>query len=594
MSITDFFGGQHRHLQLERDQFGDSLAVGPALNGQGVIPWGISGSATIPGSPTLPDKDKPLPHVILRDYLYFTSGATLYKGPGVWEGAPYSCTIVKTYAHPITDICTYGGIGLLICFGNAADIIFWNEATGTETVLFAGERGYYIAPYAGYAIWNDARTGSRPTVIRQVTGGSIETRRIDHDPIAITTADAELFIITKQALYSFSGRVRDVMVNNPAYTVGGSQPPQIPGQEWSGDYTPFYQQGVFTERDDFRVFTGFGGRIMAWIAGGVHELIKTGDRAGWRSTGLTGQRCFGGTVSAGWLIVSIESDSETNDLWAYDGSGWWRLATQHIANGPWCWPMAVGSGSNARNFIIFQHGSSTFRLHRLTMIERNGDRYYPYPDTAYITTSMLDAGERDKVKAWRKVGAVFASPVLIGNTVSGDNVRLYLDYSTDCGTTWVNVYDQWSDAWAGSNGNSLAAMNFAISEALSGVMSRFIMLRVSWTSVLNWAPILTGLWVEYEVMDTPARRRKWQLRIHARDQEVDRDGAVFTRTGRELIAELWQAWQQDTILPFRDIDYDTTPVQRTVRIVGIGETVAHPADSAEWGDATIMLNLVEV
>ena len=137
-------------------------------------------------------------------------------------------------------------------------------------------------------------------------------------------------------------------------------------------------------------------------------------------------------------------------------------------------------------------------------------------------------------------------------------------------------------------------MNFVMESTLSGITSRFIMLRIRWSSVVDWAPILSSMWVEYEVLDNPARRRKWNLRLLARDQEVDRDGARLAKTGRQLTEDLWQAWESDTPMTFRDIDYDTDPVTRTVRIVGISEAVNQPADSNRWGQSTITLNLVEV
>src|SRR5262245_66541121 len=37
--VKDFFGGQRRALQMERDRSWDSEGVGPALFGQGVEPW---------------------------------------------------------------------------------------------------------------------------------------------------------------------------------------------------------------------------------------------------------------------------------------------------------------------------------------------------------------------------------------------------------------------------------------------------------------------------------------------------------------------------------------------------------------------------
>lgn len=344
------------------------------------------------------------------------------------------------------------------------------------------------------------------------------------------------------------------------------------------------------------MFTGFGNRILAWIAGGLHELVKTGDRAGWRNTGLTGRRCFGGTVAAGYLVVCIESESQKNEIWAYDGNGWWRIDSQPMpATGAWCNPICTGAGNGNNtahgytNVTIMSDGTNDYRLLRLADAKHSDGTYLPdHMGTAQAVTPMIDAGERDKPKAWRKLGVVFASPVLLGNTTSTDGVALTLDYSADGGETWVT-------AWSNNKvGNTLANMNFAVDVAISGLTSRFIMIRVTWGSVVDWAPVLTGIWVEYEVLNNPARRRKWNLRVHARDQEIDRDGQLFARTGRQLIESLWTAWKADTTLTFRDIDYDDDPVQRNVRIVGISESVLQPADSAQWGEATISLNLVEV
>lgn len=604
-AITDFIGGQHRHLQLERDRLGDGIGVGPDLGSQGVRPWPRRRDIILSNIATdLPDRDTPIPSVIVRNRLYFAIGHKLYiswSTDGVGTSQPSGfATVVKTYTDVITDLCIYGSKGVLIAFGSAADIIWRDLVANTETVLSAGERAFHLAAYAGYAIWDDARTASRPTVLRQVHGGGIDTRRIDHDPVRLTVADAYAYVVSRQAVYRYAGRVRDIMVNNPAYTIGGTQPAQIPGQEWSGDYEPFYQQGVYSERDDYRLFTGFGGRIFAWLAGGVQEYNPSGDRAGWKSTGLNGRRCFGGTVAAGWLLVSIESEDGDNEIWAYDGTGWWCVDSQtinpNILTGWWCNPISIGSGPSLNdpggfmNVLFFTHGSTTCSQFRLADQWQTDGTYLSNYNTnsSRAITSMIDAGERDKTKAWRKLGAVFASPVVLGNPLSVDALDVALDYSIDAGQSWVTVQS------SPRSPNSLANMNFVLEGALAGVTSRFIKLRVTWSSALDWAPILVGMWVEYEVLDNPARRRKWNLRITARDQEINRDGQVFTKTGRELIEDLWAAWESDTPMTFRDIDYDADPVQRTVRIVGISEAVAQPADANHWGHSTITLNLVEV
>jgi hypothetical protein len=376
-------------------------------------------------------------------------------------------------------------------------------------------------------------------------------------------------------------------VNNPAWTTSSAStvPQRIPGKEWSGDLKPFIQHGVHTERDDYRFVLGYGGRTLAWIAGSVMEFKPTGDRAGWRSTGLSGLQCYGACVAAGYVIVSLLSNAGNMELWAYDGNGWWCFGrTPYAASGNWCNPIPIGGGSQDHDITVFHHNTASVTTYRLA--NRSGGAVAFAPDAQFITP-LIDAGHRDKPKAWRKIGAVFAATETIGIT-SSDVVAVYLDYSIDNGQTWT-VGDTRS-----LTGNNLANMNFEMGRVLSGQTSTFLMLRIRWQSVSDWTPVLVGVWCEYEVLASPARRRKWAFTVHAQDQTVNRDGVTLSRTGRQLISELWAAWETDTVLLFRDIDYDDAPTARTVRITGISEAVAQPADSAEWGDSVITLNLVEV
>ncbi len=47
-------------------------------------------------------------------------------------------------------------------------------------------------------------------------------------------------------------------------------------------------------------------------------------------------------------------------------------------------------------------------------------------------------------------------------------------------------------------------------------------------------------------------------------------------------------------MPFKDVDHDAAPNVRQVRIVGIAEEVAKPADAGRWGESIVALTLVEV
>ncbi len=265
-----------------------------------------------------------------------------------------------------------------------------------------------------------------------------------------------------------------------------------------------------------------------------------GDRAGWRATGLSGRRCFGGTVAGGYVVVSIESHEGMNELWAWDGAGWWRLAQKAMAaTGRWIWPTALGGGGGGHDLMVFRDGEATVDLVRL---QHRSAAQHAFPSSATFVTPMIDAGERDKTKAWRKAGAVFAAPVRSGNLSSTDAVTVYLETSLDAGATWSEVASQTLA------GNTLVNSNVTLEAALTGAMSRFLMLRVRWESVSDWAPVLVGVWAEFEVMDSPARRRRWSFRVQARDQVVDRAGSPLSRTGRQLIAELWGAWESGTPL----------------------------------------------
>jgi hypothetical protein len=69
---------------------------------------------------------------------------------------------------------------------------------------------------------------------------------------------------------------------------------------------------------------------------------------------------------------------------------------------------------------------------------------------------------------------------------------------------------------------------------------------------------------------------------------------LHARTGREIAADLWTSWALDATLTLRDIDYDVTGEQYGVRIAGISEEIAKPADGGAWGESELKLTLVEV
>jgi hypothetical protein len=249
-----------------------------------------------------------------------------------------------------------------------------------------------------------------------------------------------------------------------------------------------------------------------------------------------------------------------------------------------CWPLFVAGAGNL-DLVCFRDGSSsvTYDLYRM---EYRDATNHNYNATGTFKTSLLDAGERDKIKVWRKIGAIYAAPEGRGNQASADQVTLELAYSSDGGASYT--------ATVTSTPSSPTVWTRNQEAELAGVSSRWLQLRVTMSSVSDWAPTLVGVWAEYELLDNPARRRRWTFKVHARDATVQRDGSVAARTGRQLAADLWADWSAGNTVAFKDVDYDATGLTYQVRIVGLAEEVAKPSDGGRWGESTLALTLVEV
>lgn len=589
----DFFGGQHRAYQLERDRAWDSIGVGPAFGGQGIEPWPFIRQLALTSTTPLTSALRRNPSAVIRDYVFFAVGATLYRTQPLTATTWATPNTMYTAPATITSIAYYGG-NILIGMGAANEILHLVYPGATSpAVLFAGERAHEIVSYGGFAMWSDARTDTAiaPQRIRQVTGSGLEFKLLDSPIRRLTVAQGKAIAATSVGMYDFTGRVNEVDVDNPAYNpndANETDPPTIRALRWFGEFDPYFQHGALVDTDDYAFIASFGGRLYAWVGKSVMEFNPSGERAGWRSTGLEGRACFGGCVAAGYLIVCIESRDGLSEVWAWNGAGWWLLIAQPIANNRFCWPINV-AGIGGYDLMLFRQGTTESHLIRLVW-RSDAENTYPFSGNAEFITSMIDAGERDKSKAWRKVGAVFAAPEKRGAGASVDPLNVWLDYSIDGGGTWQNV------AFRNITANTLASLNVTLDAdiASNAAVSRFLQLRVRWSSVLDWAPVLAGVWAEFELLDSPARRRRWQFTVTAADQLIDRDGSQLTRTGRQLIAELWASWQTGTTLTFRDLDYDADPTERRVRIVGIREVVPVPANAGKWGQSAVTLTLIEV
>jgi hypothetical protein len=284
------------------------------------------------------------------------------------------------------------------------------------------------------------------------------------------------------------------------------------------------------------------------------------------------------------LVVSIRNRAGEYELWAFDGTGWWLMRTTTLAAR--VWPLYL-AGAGAFDLLAFQDGDAgvAYDLYRMGYRDVS---LHAYGSSGGFVTSLLDSGERDADKSWRAIGAAFAAPAIRGNPASSDLVSLSLSWSIDGGETWTLAAVQ------NVNDPTQRVITLRANLDSAAAVSPFLQLKVAWTSVADWAPVLTGLWAEYAVLDAPARRRRWSLAVMARDGLIRRDGALSPKSGRQQISDLWTAWAGNATITLKDIDYDADSVTRQVRIVDIEETVAKPAEASRWGESSVRLTLVEV
>jgi hypothetical protein len=388
--------------------------------------------------------------------------------------------------------------------------------------------------------------------------------------------NGKVAIATRTSLYLMGGEPYPGEADDASVTADTSKAPA-----WLGDPEPLMTHGTFAADDDFLFLCSYRGRLYTWLAGRVAEFDDSQEQGRWQRIGPEGFACRGATVVGDWLIVAITSRYDLqHELWGFDGNGWWLLARRASPHA--IWPCPLGGAGN-RDLIVFRHSSLDYDLYRLKW----RDTTLPtYADAGAWTSSLLDAGDATRDKAWRAIGAAFAQPANRGKSDSADSVTIALEYSLDGGATWTPAASQ-SSTTAG-------ARTFTLQSAFATIpTSRHLQIRVSWSSVTDWAPVLVDVWAEYETLDNAPPRRRWELSITASDRRVRRDGALDAETGRQKIAALWDAWEAGATLAFNDIDHDADPVDYSVRIEEIEESAAKPNDAGRWGESRVALTLAE-
>lgn len=564
--ISDFVGGQHRALQLERDASWDSPGVGPAFFGQGVEPWPWSSPHTDSVLRPVTTSQRVFAQP-LANAIYLGIGRYVYRTVSLSTGTWSNLTQVADLGsgQNITGLTHYNG-QLAIACGATLDIQLLDPGTLALTTLSIGLTGNWIMTYASRLVIADPLPGNA-SILRLITGGGLDNRELDAPIVGMALHGGKVAIATRSALWLLGGR------GDPA------------AGAWLGEPEPVYTQ-LGAAEDDFRFLCSFGGKLYTWLSGNVVEWNPNGgaSKQGWRAAGLEGRACFGGTVAGNMLVVALQNRAGRYQLWAFDGTGWWLMAERESS--PWVWPVAL-SGAGGLDMLAFRDGDTNVTYDTVRMIPRSASAP-GYAASGNFTTSLLDAGERDAPKRWRSIGAIFATPEERGNPASTDPVTLTLSWSVDAGKTWTTAATSTLSDPTGRIHELTAELPAATAVA------PFLQLRVAFSSVSDWSPVLTGLWADYILLDRSPRQRRWHVAIQARDSSIQRDGSVAALDGRAQIAALWQSWESAATVTLRDIDYDDDPTERHVRIVAIEEHVPKPAGPVTSGTANVHLQLLEL
>lgn len=585
IELGPFRGGQRQALDEQDGAGWDSSAVGPAFDGQGVEPFpNVAGFAD--ALLDVPSTTSRAYGVIAGSNAFIGIGRRIYKSVLLTNGTWAALTAAADFGAGVTiSGLAYYHDDLLVMLSTGQDIRKFNTTTNSLSVWRTGEKAQVGVGYAGQLIYAPKLANAQEELRLSGTkwnGNAVTHFRYLDSPILRMAAFAgKVAIATRKSLYFMGGQPYPGEADDATVTADTSKAPA-----WIGDPQPVMTHGSFAEGDDFVFLESYRGRLYTWLGGRVAEYDDSQEQGRWLRIGPEGVRCYGAAVAGDWLVVAVESryglaGVGAFELWGFNGEGWWLLG-QRTAAPAAIWPCPLAGAGN-RDLIVFRDGLSDYDLYRLVW---RSTTLHTYAGSGSWTSSLLDGGDPTRDKAWQAVGAVFAAPAYRGLNTSSDGVIFPLEYSIDCGVSWTVAVSQNSGA-SGTRGFTR--------EAVFGTVfaSRYLQLRVRWSSVSVWAPVLTALWAEYSTLDNAGPRRRWELVIDAGDRSIRRDSQVDSQSGRQKIAALWAAWQARTTLVFKDVDNDTDAIDWSVRIEEIEEKVAKPSDGARWGESQVALTLVQ-
>ena len=568
LAQRDCGGGGLRGPQLERDRFWTSVGLRPVGLGQGVGP-GPKERAPLPVAGL--DQNAPRHAVLAGGRPYFAAGQALWQVDRTLGVNPENlggCTqLGGSLGATASGLAVRDDRELFVARGGG-DLWRW-------TIGGAGFTAYAL-PFKGVAVYANSVWGlgsaTEPTRLLRVTdlaAAAVDPAGwyLDSALRGAALARDALYVATAGALW----RVRGTQNSAGAFTF---------------DVQPVLFAGGAGFGDAFGALVEFGGDLFTWYGGQVMRYHATGTGAAdLAPTGLTAGYCRGLAVAGGYLVAAVVDTPQYGggQLWAYDGHGWWCLARNTGGGSPDYWaPMPTASYVQDADLIAFSKGQNTLHGFQLRS-------YSAQPGLApggELITSLWHGRDPDQEKVWLRVGAEFVTP---GRASSPG-----LPSFSPCTVALAYTLDGSNFSAAGSATIDTAGARTIAFDLPPGTTGKLLALKYSLSGVTEGAPTLTALWAEYRPAEPLACRRAWAFEVLAGDGMVARDGSRDARSGRQIAAALWAAWQAGAALAFRDLDYDLDPTPRTVRIANLDERIAAPADAGRWGESRLRVELVEV
>ncbi|CCF84262.1 hypothetical protein [Nitrolancea hollandica] len=557
--MNDFYGGQQRAAQLERDKIWRGCAAWPAYDSQGISagPGRVAFAETV-AAPNEYDPKERSWSVAADGVVYVIQQKRLYKvtknaGTGAYTGLSY----IGSFANPAVDVALVGQ-RIVVAHGALGNCGTYRTDTGVFSTTEVGKMADLVCNFVGVLALHEPASVTAAYRLQLANNATAwpptwTVMNLDSGIKKLFPHDGDMWAMTELT----AGRVTG--------------------------YTSFAAEASMPRTaapDDLTWVLTHNGRLYLWLGNEVHTFNKS--KGEFEPAGLRGRATYGACSVGRWFVCCIEGEQTgKTELWGHDGRGWWLIDCEEESGSLIRWPVGVNGAADNVD-VLTGRGAVVNQTYAYQFFRRVD--YAGLADHWTITSSLLDANDRDLEKAWRRVGAEFAWPDGRGTS---DLVTVTVDYSTDGGATWATAA---SGNVAGNAGQS-ATVAGDLSPAALG---KFIQVRVTVSSIVDWSPVLLCLWAEAEVLDDPTRRRRWRFTVQCKDAVIRRDGGVDVTGARVLADRLWGAWSAGGVVTFRDIDYDLTSTEYTARLVDIVEKISKPRDAGTFADGEIELSLVEV